>query len=98
MAYDLFKDPKFKKIFNDLPKEDQEQYIREGKYLYEKDYVGIGNNDNLEDKLIESVAYISEGLKSGLQPSQLDNNELEIMRNVYGKLWYEKFGFVSETQ
>lgn len=65
--------------------------------MYEKDYVNIGNG-NLDDKLIESVAYISEGLKSGLQPNQLDNNELEIMRNVYGKLWYEKFGFVSETQ
>lgn len=96
--YDLFKDPKFKKMFNDLPKEEQEQYKRQGKHIYEKDYVNIGNNDNLEDKLIESVAYISEGLKSGLQPRQLDKNELEVMRNIYGKLWYEKFGFESETQ
>ena len=95
--YDLFSDSKYKTAFENLPKDEQEQYKKQGKHMYEKDYVNIGNG-NLDDKLIESVAYISEGLKSGLQPNQLDNNELEIMRNVYGKLWYEKFGFVSETQ
>ena len=95
VEYDLFKDPKFKKIFNDLPKEEQEQYKRQGKHMYEKDYVNAGSQ---QDKVMENVAYISEGLKSGLLPSQLDNNELELMRSVYGATWYEKYGYHSETQ
>jgi hypothetical protein len=93
--YNLFGDEKIKSVFNSLPKEEQENYKRQGEYMYAKDYENAGNP---EEKILESVAYISEGLKSGLRPSQLDASELELMRSTFGNMWYEKFGYASEKQ
>jgi len=93
--YNLFEDEKIKSVFNSLPKEEQENYKKQGEYMYQKDYENAGNP---EDKILESVAYISEGLKSGLLPSQLDESELELMRSTFGHTWYEKFGYSSEKQ
>jgi len=94
--YNMFDDSKLKNAFAGMSKNDQEQYKKQGEHMYSKDYVNV--NLNQEDKILESVAYISEGLKSGLSPSLLEENEREIMRNVYGKLWYERFGYSSETE
>jgi hypothetical protein len=47
--------------------------------------------------MIEAAAYIVEGMKSGLRPSQLDESEREVMRSIYGAKWYEKYYFTSET-
>jgi hypothetical protein len=97
--YNMFEDRKLLNAFKNLPKEDQDQYKKQGQHMYSKDYESIDiNNNPQENKVMESTAYISEGLKSGLLPSQLDENEREIMRNVFGKLWYEKFGYDSENE
>ena len=71
--YSLFEDQKLKKMFNALPKEEQEKYKRQGEHMYSKNYETAGNDP--EAKVMETVAYISEGLKSGLLPSQLDASE-----------------------
>jgi len=91
--YNLFNDPKMKEIFSNLSSEDQKSYKQSGEYMYSYDYENKGNGN---DKIYESVAYIVEGLKSGLRPSQLDSNEIVHIKSVYGEKWYERYGYKSE--
>jgi hypothetical protein len=83
-----------KELFNSLPKEEQENYKRQGQHMYSVDYTTDGVDP--EKKLVESAAYIGEGLKSGLLPSQLEPDEISVMRTVFGTKWFEKYGFTSE--
>ena len=91
--YNLFTDPRIKATFDGLPKEQQDEYRRQGEHMYNKDYEKIGSE---EDTMIDAAAFISEGLKSGLRPSQLDSNEIEVMRSVFGGEWYLRFYYTSE--
>ena len=91
--YSLFSDPKMKEMFNNLPVEDQKAYKQSGEYMYSYDYTNAGNPD---DTIYESVAYIAEGLKSGLRPSQLDQSEVTLIKSIYGDKWYERYGFKSD--
>lgn len=95
--YNMFEDQQLAAPFKNLPKDEQDDYKRQGEHIYSKDYETIDIKAN-DDKLMESAAYISEGLKSGLLPSCLDDNEREVMRNVFGKTWYVRFGYSSEDE
>ena len=55
-------------------------------YLQEKNVI-----DNLLPPIEEAASYIIEGLKSGLHPSCLDDDEKNIMIDSYGKEWYKKW-------
>jgi hypothetical protein len=91
--YSLFNDPKLKDMFKNLPEADQKAYKQSGEFMYSYDYV---NTEKPDEKIYESVAYIAEGLKSGLRPSQLDNSEITLVKSVYGDKWYERFGYKSD--
>lgn len=93
-TYDLFSDPNLQAMYENLPEEDKRQYKIQGEYMYNKDYENA--NNDLESRLIESAAYINEGMKSGLRPSQLDKDEVHVMREIFGKEWYKKYNFQSE--
>ncbi len=45
------------------------------------------------DPLEEPAAYIIEGLKSGLHPSFLEENEKQVMKTLFGDEWYKKWGW-----
>lgn len=92
-SYSLFNDQKMKSAFASLSPEQQDTYKRQGEHMYSKDYENIGSE---EDKMIEAAAFISEGLKSGLRPSQLEANETEIMRSVFGSNWFKRYNYESE--
>lgn len=93
--YDLFNDKSFKDLYDNLPEEEKVTYKKQGEYMYNRDYSKIDND--LQSRMIESAAYIAEGMKSGLRPSQLDESEREVMRSIYGPKWFEKYFFTSET-
>ena len=44
----------------------------------------------------EAVAYVEEGIKSGISPSDLDENEVILLTNTYGDKWYLRYGFKEE--
>lgn len=92
--YSLFDDKNLQKMFDNLPPEEKATYKRQGEHMYSKDYEVAGS---AADRFTESAAYVCEGLKSGLLPSQLSSDEREIMISVYGRFWYEKFGYTSEN-
>jgi hypothetical protein len=93
-GYSLFTDPRLKALHDELPEQERKEYRQQGEYMYSKDYENT--NIDLQSRLIESAAYINEGMKSGLRPSQLDESEREVMRSIFGKCWYEKYFFSSE--
>ena len=92
--YSLFNDAHLRSLHDELPEQERTEYKKQGEYMYEKDYENI--DVDLHSRLIESAAYINEGMKSGLRPSQLDDSEREVMRSIFGKCWYEKYFFSSE--
>ena len=47
----------------------------------------------MDPPLTESVAYVEEGLKAGLMPSDLIEDEVAVLTQAYGEKWYERFGF-----
>lgn len=93
--YSLFTDKHLKALHDELPERERNEYRKQGEYMYDKDYENI--NLDLNSRLVESAAYINEGMKSGLRPSQLDESEREVMRTLFGKCWYEKYFFNAET-
>lgn len=94
---DIWNNPMVNNALKAMSKEDLEKYKKVGEQLY--------GNVNFEDstvvnKLItpvdEAVAYIEEGLKSGLMPDDLDENEVILLQKTYGEEWYKKYGFSRE--
>jgi hypothetical protein len=94
---DIWNNPMVNNALKAMSKEDLEKYKKVGEQLY--------GNINFEDSTIvkhlmtpvdEAVAYVEEGLKSGLLPRDLDENEVILLQKTYGEEWYEKFGFSRE--
>jgi len=49
-----------------------------------------------EEILDVAVAELSEAIKSGLHPVDLESNDIEILKTKLGKNWYERFGYTEE--
>lgn len=89
----LFNNPAVSNTIKSLKPEEYNKYKNIGKELYEKiDYnnTQILTNPNIE---INSPEYIIEGIKSGLHPSFLSQNEKNILTQKYGKEWYKKYNY-----
>jgi hypothetical protein len=73
-----------------------EEYKKMGEKMYNTvDFGASEILNNPDDPLAESVAYISEAIKSGLHPSFLDENEVKVMEDACGEEWYKHFGWDS---
>ena len=87
-----------------LTPEQQEEYKKIGEHMYKdlsaftgnaKNDKKDGNNNSVEidDNFKESVAYIESGIRSGLLVSDLEDEEIEVLKTVYGETWYKKYGY-----
>jgi hypothetical protein len=94
---DLFSNPMVNNALKAMTPEQLEGYKKMGEQLY--------GNINFEDSKIvnnmlipadEAVAYVEEGIKSGLLPEHLDENEVILLTNTYGEKWYLRYGFKQE--
>jgi hypothetical protein len=91
---DLFDNSMVRNILKQMTPEQVQEYKEIGKQLY-------GNIDfeksevlaNLPPPMAEALAYIKEGIKSGLLPHDLEKDEIVLLKEAYGKEWYKKFGF-----
>ena len=88
---DLFNNPAMKQQFDALPQEEKDAYRKAGEYMYAKDYTSESS------AVDDAIQYIRLAFNAGMMPSQLTNEELEFLRNVYGAEWYKEFDFPSET-
>ena len=85
-TYSLFTDKHLKSLHDELLEQEHNEYKQQGEYMYENDYETV--DVDLHSRLVESAAYINEGMKSGLRPSQLEESEREAMRSIFGNCWY----------
>lgn len=92
-AYDLFKDAGISSIVAKMPAQQRKLGEKKGEYLYSPDYDKITGESK---KYIDTVTFIHEGMKSGLLPSQLDPDEVVLMRETHGDRWFEQYGYSSE--
>jgi hypothetical protein len=91
---DLFNNPMVNNALKALSPEQLKDYKRMGEYMYGNiDFVDNKVINGLDKSLDESAFYIAEGLKAGLTPTELDENEVQILTTVYGEEWYKRFGF-----
>ncbi len=95
--YDLFNNPMVTAALAAMSPEDKEQYKKIGEQMY--------GNLNFEDarylinpdaQITEALACLESQIRSGLHPSDMEDNEKAVLKDAYGDQWYEKWGFVKE--
>jgi succinate dehydrogenase flavin-adding protein (antitoxin of CptAB toxin-antitoxin module) len=90
---DLFNNP-----FVDAAKKSMSlEQIENFKKMGEK-YFSVWDFDkgNPEEILDVAVAELSEAIKSGLHPTDLEENDIAILSTKLGKDWYKRFGYEEE--
>lgn len=84
---DLFNNPMVENARKNMSPEQLQHYKEIGEKMHNSIDFNTNQLLNQEEHLIESVAYVMEGLKSGLHPSYLSKDEEQLLENHYGKDW-----------
>lgn len=92
----LFNNPQFEAMKKQLSQEDKDKYASIGKSMYEEIDYETSTHLNLPSFLKDALIYIIEGIKSGLHPSMLTEDEINVLKEAYGSEWYTNFGFKKE--
>jgi hypothetical protein len=71
--------------------EQLQKYKQIGESMYNN--VDFSNSTILTNLLAESLSYVRSGLQSGLHPKDLNENELALLEQGYGKEWYIQFEY-----
>jgi hypothetical protein len=90
--YDLFDNPMVRSARESMSQETLDEYKRIGEDMYNQVEFETGTVlNNTDDPFVEFVAYTAEALKSGMDPSYLNPDEIRIMEEHYQcKDWYQK--------
>ena len=92
--YNLFDDPVLKRVYVEFNADQREAYEKMGEKMYNFDY-GSGEK-NLDKLLVESCNRVCHMVRHGLHPSLMDKADINIVKEVVGKEWYTRFGYVKE--
>lgn len=91
---DLFNNPAVNNALKALTPEQLEEYKRFGESLYGTiNFEDSTLVNSMPPPMAESVAYVEEGIKSGLLPEDLTEDEVALLCNAYGEEWYLRYGF-----
>lgn len=67
-----------------------EMYKQRGEELYGNvDYENTQINSNVPPPVADAIHYIREGIASGLELVDLDDDEKALLESVYGNNWHE---------
>lgn len=95
---DLFENQMVRNARNSMSSEVLAEYRKIGEDFYKN--MEINENQELivkqPDPKEEAVAQLSELIKAGLHPSYMNEIEHELLKDVYGEKWFEKFGYHPE--
>ena len=95
--YDLFDNPMVTAALAAMSPDEKEQYKKIGEQMY--------GNMNFEDarylvnpdvQMNKARECLEGQLRSGLHPSDMEDNEKAVLADAYGEKWYEKWGFVEK--
>ena len=97
MKNTLFNNPMVTSAKKAMTQKDLDRYKRLGESMYtDIDFKSSTITNNIPQPMIDGAIYIESMLKSGLHPSILDDDEKNVMTEVYGDEWYKKYGYVKE--
>lgn len=86
----LFNNPAVNNAIKSLTPQQLKEYQAFGEHMFKTDFVG----ENGDCKpLSEAAAYIIQALKSGLEPSDINDDEKRVMQEVYGDNWKSRNWF-----
>lgn len=93
---DLFEGALAKAALASLSPEDREKYRIIGEQLYGNIDFENGKVNTTPGEMADAVAYIEIQIRSGLHISLLEDNEKNLMQEIYGKEWYKKWNYIEE--
>ena len=87
-----------KKFLESLPDEEREAYQKFGEKFHSSFDVNNGTSVNLsETNMEEALAYVVQGLDSGLHPKFITEDEDALLQAAYGEEWYKKWDYKTKT-
>lgn len=90
----LFDNPMINSAREALTPEQKKRYETIGKEMYGNiDFEKSKILNNLPPPMQEALMYIEEGLKSGLHPNDIEEDERALLEEAYGKEWYKRYGY-----
>ena len=94
---DLFNNPMIDNALKALSPEDVNNYQKIGEYMFgHVDFETSKHYTPNQPPTAEIIGYIEEGLKSGLHPKELNEEELKLLVDTYGEEWYKKYDYTRE--
>jgi len=95
MQNNFLDNPMTQSAAQSMSEDDKKNYKKWGEEMHEIDFASV--NNELDAQMVNSVAFSSVALRSGLDPKELSKEEVEMMREYYGSKWYEKFDFTDKN-
>ena len=91
---DIWNNPMVNNAIKSMTPEQLKEYQQIGQYMYGTiNFEDSKVINKLDPPLPESVAYIEQGIKAGLMPCDLSEDEIVVLTTAYGEKWYERDGF-----
>lgn len=92
----LFDNPMVQQAKKSLSQKDIERYQYLGEELYKNIDFEKASVNNIPPPIQNALAYIENMINSGLHPSVLEEDEKNILKEIYGEEWYKNFGYIKE--
>ena len=92
--YNLFNNPMVDAARKSMSPEDLANYQRIGEEFYKNIDFEKCEVNNIPPVMLASFNYIDSMIKSGYHPSMMDDDEKNLMNEILGEKWYEKYGYV----
>jgi len=90
----LFNNPMVDIAMKALTQEQKDEYKKIGDYMFSTDYNQRQNQRQTQDENdINILKYAEEGLKAGMDPLDLTDKEIQVLTDMRGIRWYEKYGY-----
>jgi hypothetical protein len=91
----LYNNPLIESAKKAMTPEQLDEYKRMGEYMYNNiDYKTAAVGSTIRQSKDEDfIFYAVESLKSGGDPNDLTEDEIQALCKIYGGNWYERFGF-----
>ena len=86
----LWNDPRWGRAKESMGKEAEEHYKTIGDQFNGSIDYNTGVSNEVPIPALDSIAYITTAIKSGLTPEDLDESEISLMEEYSGKNWYQR--------
>lgn len=95
---DIFNNPMVQQAMKAMTPEQKEEYKRIGEYMFSDAFKMQEDKivTQAESQIEEAFRYVNTALMSGLNPSELSQMEIQVLHDIYGEKWYEKYDLTED--